>query len=116
MSERTVKHFLDDILHAIEDVERFVAQMDFESFAVDEKTVRATEREFEIIGESVKKLPHSLTHEYPEIPWRAIAGMRDRLIHHYWETEKEILWKTVQESIPPLKKVIQELLEKENQR
>ena len=48
MSERTVKHFLDDILHAIEDVERFVAQMDFESFTVNEKTIRATEREFEI--------------------------------------------------------------------
>ena len=102
-------------MKAIEEVERFVAQMDFESFAVDEKTVRAMEREFEIIGESVKQLPGSLTHEYPDIPWRAIAGMRDRLIHHYWDTEKEILWKTVQESIPPLKKVIQELLEKENQ-
>ena len=62
-----------------------------------EKTVRATEREFEIIGESVKKLPHSLTHEYPEIPWRAIAGMRDRLIqgpllvNHPYRLEREVV-------------------------
>jgi len=113
MTNRTVLHFLEDILKALESIERFVDKMDFETFEVDEKTIRATEREFEIIGESVKKLPNALTHEYPEIPWQAIAGMRDRLIHHYWDTEVEILWKTIQESVPQLKKIIPKMIENE---
>ncbi len=113
MTNRTVLHFLEDTLKALESIERFVKKMDFETFEVDEKTIRATEREFEIIGESVKKLPNALTHEYSEIPWKAIAGMRDRLIHHYWDTEVEILWKTIQESVPQLKKIIQKMIENE---
>lgn len=113
MTNRTVLHFLEDTLKALESIERFVKKMDFKSFEVDEKTIRATERELEIIGESVKKLPNVLTHEYPEIPWKAIAGMRDRLIHHYWDTEVEILWKTIQESVPQLKIIIQKMIKSE---
>ena len=98
MTNRTVLHFLEDTLKALESIERFVDQMDFETFEVDEKTIRATEREFEIIGESVKKLPNALTHEYPEIPWKAIAGMRDRLIHHYCR----FLSSGLRTALPPL--------------
>ena len=80
-------HFIDDILKAIEAIERFVAQMELSDFQNDKKTIRAIERELEIIGEAVKKLPAELTQDYQEIPWKLIARMRDRLIHHYWETE-----------------------------
>ncbi|GAH26071.1 unnamed protein product, partial [marine sediment metagenome] len=47
-------------------------------------------------------------------PWRSVAGMRDRLIHHYWETEVDILWKTIKESIPQLKSIIKKMIENEN--
>jgi uncharacterized protein with HEPN domain len=88
--------------------------MSYEEFANDDKTTRAVEREFEIIGEAVKKLPEPLIEKYPDIPWRAAAGMRDRLIHHYWETETEILWKTIKESVPQLKAVLKKMIEKES--
>ncbi len=103
MSDRIISHFFDDIFEAIEAIERFVSQMNFEQFQRDEKTIRAVEREFEIIGEAVKKIPELITKDHPSVPWKAIAGMRDRLIHHYWETEVEILWKTIEESLPPFK-------------
>lgn len=102
MTQRTLTHFFDDILKAIEAIERFVFHMNYDDFAHDEKTIRAVEREFEIIGEAVKKIPDAMTRKYPAVPWRLAAGMRDRLIHHYWETEAEILWKTLQESVPQL--------------
>ena len=79
MSNRIVSHFLADILAAINAVARFTAQMDFEQFQSDEKTIRAVERELEIIGEAVKKIPEHITVAHPFVPWRAIAGMRDRV-------------------------------------
>ncbi|MBA7543825.1 hypothetical protein ES705_36166 [subsurface metagenome] len=84
MMQRAVLHFLEDILKATNAIEKFVLPMNYEKFAKDEKTIRAVERELEIIGESVKQIPDSLTEKYPDIPWRSVAGIRDRLIHHYW--------------------------------
>lgn len=115
MSERITFHFLEDIFEAIESIERFVEQMDLKQLQNDEKTIRAVEREFEIIGEAVKQIPEAITKNYPATPWKAIAGMRDRLIHHYWDPEIEILWKTIEESLPPFKNTIIEII-KENQK
>jgi uncharacterized protein with HEPN domain len=112
VSGRRVSHFLADILEAINAVERFTARMNFEQFYHDEKTIRAVERELEIIGEAVKKIPEHITAAHHSVPWRAIAGMRDRLIHHYWDTEAEILWSTVEESPPDLKRELTEIIEK----
>jgi len=82
MIQRTTSYVLEDIVKAIDAIEKFTLNMDFETFANDEKSIRAVERELEIIGEAVKKLPDTLTRNYPQIHWRAVAGMRDRLIHH----------------------------------
>lgn len=110
MTHRTEQHFLEDILKAIESINSFVSNMSFEDFEQDLKTLRAVEREFEIIGEAVKKLPPSITSHYPNVPWRSIAGMRDRLIHHYWATESEILWKTIEEFLPELKNIVLQII------
>ncbi len=110
MSARRASYFLTDILEAAEAIGRFTEQMDFVQFRHDEKTIRAVERELEIIGEAVKKIPEQITKEHPAIPWKAIAGMRDRLIHHYWATEAEILWRTVEDSVPALKTEIKKIL------
>jgi len=63
-----------------------------------------------VIGEAIKQLPVELTAEYPDIPWRGFAGMRDRLIHAYFGVKLNILWNTTQEDLPQPKPVIQAML------
>jgi hypothetical protein len=113
VSSRIVSHFLADILASINAIARFAEQMNFEQFQHDKKTIRAVEREFEIIGEAVKKIPDHITVAHPAVPWRAIAGMQDRLIHHYWDTEAAILCSTVEDSLPELKTEITAIIEGE---
>jgi len=64
-------------------------------FQSDPKTLYAVIRCIEVIGEAVKRLPDNLRDKYPDIPWKAIAGMRDRLIHGYDVVDNEIVWNTI---------------------
>ena len=75
--------YLKDILEAMEAIERFVEGMEFEDFKMDDKTSSAVIRKFEIIGEATKNVPETIKQKYPIIPWREMAGMRDKLIHFY---------------------------------
>ena len=70
-------------------------------------------RKIEVIGEAVKNIPTTFRNKYPNTPWKGIAGMRDKLIHHYFEVDLNRVWIAVTEEIPALKKQIQEILEKE---
>ena len=65
---------------------------------------------FEIIGEAVKRLPESIKKEYPDIPWKRIAGMRDKLIHGYFGVDYPTLWQTVQKRCPETKPKIEHIL------
>jgi uncharacterized protein with HEPN domain len=76
----------------------------------DEK-IFAVIRALEIIGDAVKHIPDSLRAEYPQIPWRAIAGMRDKLIHDYFGINILRIWNTVQKEVPELLEVIKQMLE-----
>ena len=68
-------------------------------------------RNFEIIGEAVKNLSDTLKQEQPSIPWRRIAGMRDKLIHDYFGVDLVMVWKTIEEELPTLHKQIKTLLD-----
>jgi uncharacterized protein with HEPN domain len=106
MKERDPKDYIQDILDSINDIEVFVIELDFEQFKNDKKTINAVVRSIEVIGEAAKKIPKTLKNKYPDIPWRKIIGMRDKLIHEYFGIDIEILWKTAKEDIPGLKKEI----------
>jgi len=84
-------------------VMKFLDHMSFDAFTKDEKTIFAVVRGLEIIGEAVKHVPPQIRQKYPEIPWREIAGMRDKVIHEYFGVDLEIIWNVVKEKIPVLK-------------
>lgn len=107
---RNYRLYLKDIFDAMEAIERFVEGMEFEDFKRDDKTSSAVIRKFEIIGEATKNLPDSIKEKYTSIPWREMAGMRDRLIHFYFGIKYDLVWKTIKEVIPQVKHLIRKIL------
>ncbi len=108
--KRSLSEFLQDILDATTEIEDFVAGVDFVGFMSNREKVLAVVKLLEVIGEAVKQIPHEKRILYPEIPWKSVAGMRDILVHHYWEIDTAVVWTTVQESLPLLKIVILDML------
>lgn len=91
---------LSDIQRNMRMIAKFTDALDFKSFVKDEKTCYAVERALAIIGDAVKLLSPSLTAQYPDIPWKEIARMRDKIIHHYDYMDYKKIWEVIQELIP----------------
>jgi uncharacterized protein with HEPN domain len=108
MYKRDYRLYIDDIIEAIKKTEKFSKGLSFDEFSGDSKTIDATIRNFEIIGEAVKHIPPKIRGKYPDIPWKIMAGMRDKLIHEYFGVDKKVLWKTVKEDLPKIKPLIEE--------
>lgn len=102
--------YLEDILDAIEKIKKFIKGMQFKQFVEDDKTIFAVIRALEIIGEAAKKIPKDIKAVYPEIPWREIAGMRDKLIHDYVGVDHEVVWKTINEDVKNLEDHVRQIL------
>ena len=97
---REYTHLLNDILKASEDIESFTRGMSFKEFIADEKTRSAVLYKFAVMGEATKILPESIRTQYPDIPWRSIAGLRDKVIHGYIGVDYELLWETIVAKLP----------------
>jgi uncharacterized protein with HEPN domain len=102
---------LKDILAAVETIETFVKGMSFEEFRVDDKTTSAVVRKFEIIGEATKQIPENIRQQYPGVPWKDMAGMRDKLIHFYFGVDYQLVWATIKQRLPQLKDEMQKILD-----
>jgi len=113
--KRDYRLYLDDILEAIEKIGEYVKGMSFDEFAEDTKTIDAVVRNLEIIGEAAKHIPLTMRETYPGIPWKEMAGMRDKLIHDYFGVNLEIVWETIKKRLPEVNLLIKETLEKMEQ-
>jgi len=107
---RKDKAYLQHILDAISDIETFTKSVSKEEFSENREKQYAVLRALEIIGEATKNLSSELKGNYPEIPWKDIAGMRDKLIHKYFSVNLELVWETIKNNLPQLKKQITEIL------
>jgi len=107
------KPYLEHILQECEFLVKKSGGLVFEDFIENPVLMRAFVRSLEVIGEAVKNLPDEFRKKYPEIPWREIAGMRDKLIHEYFGVNYRIVWKTVQQEIPKLKERVEIIMKKE---
>lgn len=114
-SSRIYLHYLQDILNNANKALEFVKGMSEAEFLEDDKTVFAVIRALEVIGEAAKNVPDDVRNKYTQIPWRDVAGMRDKLIHHYFGVDLKTVWKTVNNDLAVLVPEFVEILQKESQ-
>ena len=89
--------------------------LDQDEFLGSENLLRAFVRSLEIIGEAAKKVSEDTRKEYPQLEWRAMAGMRDRLIHGYFGVDYDLVWDVVRNKVPALKAQIEEILAEQDE-
>lgn len=103
--------YFEDIISAILNIQEYTKDLSFQEFSENKLVKDAVIRNLEIIGEAVKSMPEKIKEMHPEIEWREIAGLRDILIHRYFEVNVKILWDIVKNKLPNLKDKISQILE-----
>ncbi len=103
--------FVKDILDCINKIQEFIGDMDYKQFKENDLVNSAVIRKLEIIGEASKNIPDFIREKYPEIPWKDMARMRDKIIHFYFGVDYEIVWKVIKERLPELKEKIERVFE-----
>jgi uncharacterized protein with HEPN domain len=111
MSRRRDQDYLSDIQEAIQRIAVYTAGLNYGQFMQDNKTQDAVVRNLEIIGEATKNLSSHLRTTHPQISWKDLAGLRDKMIHHYFGINYEIVWTITTEELPGLLSRIQDVLE-----
>ena len=108
---RDYRDYLEDICKAARKALEFIEGIAYEDFLADDKTVYAVVRALEIVGEATKRIPQGIRDRYPQVPWRSMAGIRDKLIHDYVSVNLEVVWKTLTEDLPPLLPMIERVID-----
>ena len=112
MSNRELQLLLEDILEASQKILSYTSGMSFDDFISDDKTIDAVVRNFEIIGEAANRVPEDFKTEHPEIEWRRMTGLRNRIIHEYFGVDYATVWKIKEENIQELIDFIQQAIDR----
>ena len=99
-----------DILDAAAAIREYVAEMDFDAFCADRKTIDAVVRNITVIGEAAGHMPRELWDAHPEVPWKLMRDFRNVVVHVYFGIDKKIVWDTVQNDLPRLIPLLERLL------
>jgi uncharacterized protein with HEPN domain len=114
MSEkRSTSLLVYDIYQSIEKIEKFTRDISFDQLMADERTKDAILRNLQVIGEASKNLPESLVADHPEVDWSGLAGVRDIVTHRYFRVDWHLLWTSIHDELPVLKKQIRALKEEQ---
>jgi len=113
VSPRTWLDRIRDILSCAKNIQDFSVGLTFQTFLEDPRTIRAVAYEFTTIGEAARVIPIEIQERYSDIPWGKMQGIRNVLVHEYFRLDEEILWKAVQEDIPPLITALEKIIESE---
>jgi uncharacterized protein with HEPN domain len=112
---RDTSIYIKDIVAAIDSIGQFIEGIDFRQFCKDDKTSSAVMQKLQIIGEAVKNVPPDIKQRYGDIPWKQMAGMRDKLIHQYFRIKMDLLWETIRNDLPRLRIPLLEILDDINE-
>ncbi|RME82061.1 MAG: DUF86 domain-containing protein [Caldilineae bacterium] len=113
MFKRADRDLLSDIQEAIRRIMEYTGGMTYQAFVEDTRTQDAVIRNLEIIGEATKNLSKKLRERHPNVPWKSMAGVRDRLIHHYFGVNLDIVWQIVVDELPQVASQLERILRKE---
>lgn len=108
--KRRDKDFLEDINEAMNLISLYTKGLTYQKFLEDRKAQDAVVRNFEVIGEAVKNITAVSKSKYPDVPWKKVAGLRDKLIHFYFGIDYKIVWRIAKKEIPKLRKQVKEIL------
>lgn len=111
MSKRELKDYLEDILETLLIVEIFTKDLTFDSFVDETKTLFAINHAIERIREASKNIPENIRIKYPYIKWKGLTGMRDKIIHYYFDINYQIVWNTIKIDLPVLKPIIEDIIQ-----
>jgi uncharacterized protein with HEPN domain len=106
--------YVQHILQCIDHIAEYIDDMNEQDFLANQMVKDAVVRNFEIIGEATKRLSMDFREKYSKIPWKQMAGMRDKLIHDYLEVDYAVVWYTASNLLPTLQSQIEKILAKES--
>lgn len=106
---------IQKIINYIEDIEKYIENIDAKDFFDDKKTITACAFTVSQIGELVKIITEDTIKKYSSIPWSSIKGMRNRIVHDYENVDLSILWATIKESLPKLKDELKDIILKDKE-
>ena len=108
---RDVSIYVKDMLENIQRAEKFTAGMAYEEFEKDDKANFAVMRCIQVIGEAAKNVPEEVRRKYPKVPWKDVAGMRDKITHFYFGVSLKTVWLVDKEDMPVLKPLLKEIID-----